>query len=215
MKVYYLSGLGTDHRIFSFLNLKDVEIRYLEWLTPDPKETTWSYAERMSKNIDTSEDFGIIGMSFGGMMATEISKIVKPKFLVLISSVMTYKELPLLYRMAGGFGLHELLQPLLIKSMQHIYTQIVTEDPTKAEAIEEMVWDSDPAFLRWAVGKAANWKNSQKIDCIRIHGTKDKILPMPRGEVDFKIVGGGHLMVVTHSYEISEFLNSYIRDNFS
>lgn len=213
--MYCLCGMGTDYRIYSFLNLKDVEIRYLEWFKPEPEETTWAYAQRLADEIDTSEDFGIIGMSFGGMMATEVSKIVKPKFLVLISSIMTYEELPMIYRMAGGLGLHKLVQPLFVKSIQHVGNLFINEGAEKKEIVEEMTWECDPDFLQWAIGKGAKWKNSVEIDAIRIHGTSDIVLPMPRGKVDLKITGGTHLIVMTHGYEISQYLNSYIRDNFS
>ena len=98
--IYCISGLGADYRVYDYLNLK-YELVHLNWIAPKNKETIESYAFRLSKFIDIREDFYLIGVSFGGLIATEISKIIRPKFLFLISSVHLKSELPLLYRFIG------------------------------------------------------------------------------------------------------------------
>ena len=40
------------------------------------------YAKRMAGKINTEEEFGILGVSFGGLVAVEMSKILKPKMTV-------------------------------------------------------------------------------------------------------------------------------------
>ena len=85
MKVYGISGLGADKRVFEKLTL-DLELIPIDWITPYKNERIEDYAKRLSKKIDKKEEFIIIGVSFGGLIATEISKILKSKLTILISS---------------------------------------------------------------------------------------------------------------------------------
>jgi hypothetical protein len=38
-KVYFISGLGADSRVFSFLDLSYFEPVFLDWLPPQKKES--------------------------------------------------------------------------------------------------------------------------------------------------------------------------------
>ncbi len=58
MKLYAISGLGADQRVFQFLTL-EYELFPIDWITPIQNETIEDYAIRLPKIIDTSTDFGI------------------------------------------------------------------------------------------------------------------------------------------------------------
>lgn len=45
----------------------------IEWIEPLPNETIEQYAKRLAQCIDTSQPYVIIGVSFGGLIATEIN----------------------------------------------------------------------------------------------------------------------------------------------
>ncbi len=212
MVLYCISGLGGDERVFSFLDLKGVEVRYLNWLKPNMKETMEEYASRMAQFIDTTREFGIIGVSFGGMVGTEIAKMLNPKFLVLLSSAMTRDELPKLYKIGGKLGLYKLVRPVFLRWGQFAVNWIArTDQPDKRKLVNQMVKDSDPDFLRWSVKIGATWKNKERVEAIRIHGTKDNILPMRNFKADYIIHKGKHLIVMTHPKEVSDFLNNELR----
>jgi esterase/lipase len=55
------------------------------------------YAKRFSHAIKEDEEFVLIGLSFGGMLASELAKIVSPKKLIIISSLSSYRELPVVF----------------------------------------------------------------------------------------------------------------------
>jgi hypothetical protein len=73
-KIYFISGLGADKRIFSFLDLSFCEPVFVDRITPLKNESLQGYALRLGKNIP-GKDPVIIGISFGGMLATEIAKV--------------------------------------------------------------------------------------------------------------------------------------------
>ncbi|WP_294184656.1 hypothetical protein [Sphingobacterium sp.] len=50
-KIYIISGLGVDQRVFSKINFGSLDIEYLDWITPSPHESLTIYAKRLSSKI--------------------------------------------------------------------------------------------------------------------------------------------------------------------
>ena len=75
MKILAISGLGADERIFNYLTL-DHEIVPIKWIAPSKKETIIAYSKRLiqENNILEENDYAILGVSFGGLIAVENSK---------------------------------------------------------------------------------------------------------------------------------------------
>jgi pimeloyl-ACP methyl ester carboxylesterase len=92
--IYCISGLGADERAFSKLKIKDFKLKVINWLMPEPNETIEHYATRMRATI-TEENPVLMGLSFGGMICTEIAKQIPVEKIIIISSIKSSKELPL------------------------------------------------------------------------------------------------------------------------
>ena len=89
MKVYFISGLAADSRVFKHIQLPSgYQAHYLDWITPLPNESLKGYALRLSEAIDLKEPFVIAGLSMGGMIATEIANIYQPAACILFCSVI-------------------------------------------------------------------------------------------------------------------------------
>jgi predicted esterase YcpF (UPF0227 family) len=86
MKLYLIGGLGADERVFQLLNL-NIETQFIKWIEHEPQEELKSYVNRLKNQINQEEEFGLLGVSFGGIIAIEISKLIKPKFVIVLSSV--------------------------------------------------------------------------------------------------------------------------------
>lgn len=91
MKIYAISGLGADERAFQFLEFP-YEVVHVKWITPEGDESMSSYAKRLCAQVDTSEPFALVGLSFGGMLATEMCKFIKPVHTILLSSAETKRR---------------------------------------------------------------------------------------------------------------------------
>ncbi|MCB0541677.1 MAG: alpha/beta hydrolase, partial [Bacteroidetes bacterium] len=91
MKIFGISGLGADERVFKKLTL-NYNINTVKWLKPHKKEELKNYIKRLSVEIDDSQPFVLIGVSFGGIVAIELSKILKPEAVIIISSICNDKE---------------------------------------------------------------------------------------------------------------------------
>lgn len=209
MTTYFLSGLGADQRIFSKLQLPEhLNIVHIDWIPNLQNESIESYAQRLSAAIDTSEPFQLVGLSFGGIVATELSKIITPKQIIIISSLSTSKQLPWYFNFSAQFLLNPLIPTSLLKSsnpMSHwLFGAKSVEEKT---LFGQFLNDSDGDFLRWAIEKISTWENKTKAENLfHIHGSADKTFPIMFVQPDYVVEGGEHLMVYDKHEEISKVL---------
>lgn len=208
-KIYILSGLGVDKRVFDNINFGDLDVCFIDWITPNKNESIESYAYRISKHIITTKPI-IIGLSFGGMIAVEIAKILDIEKLVLIASAKSKNELPVYYRLFGKLKLNRLIPSSFFK-MHHMFMDWLFGIKLKSDKklLKNILKDTDPLFLSWAIDKILNWNNTvYPQNCIHIHGEKDRLININNIQVDFIIKNGGHFMTVTHSSEIEKIIKS-------
>jgi pimeloyl-ACP methyl ester carboxylesterase len=205
--LYLFSGLGADERAFERLNLSRYLVVFIKWISPKKGETLESYATRLLKQIPTPDPL-LIGLSFGGMMAVEVAKQIRTEKVILIASAKTKKEIPIYYRLAGKLYLHKLLPAKILKwpnALAYWLFGITTiEDKL---VLAQILNDTDPRFLKWAIDKVARWKNTTELPNIKhIHGTADRVLPFRFVNSDVAVNQGGHLMTLNKAAELSQQL---------
>ncbi len=213
MKVYGISGLGADERVYQELNkFLSTPITPLAWLQPKPKEPFKEYLFRFKEQIDTSEDFILVGVSFGGMVAVELNKYLAPKKTIIISSNATKQELPKAFRAFRYINIIPFLPNRFLKPpafFAHWLFGIKSKKHKKL--LGKIIEDTDVVFLKWAINQIISWKNTDvPANLIRIHGTKDRLLkPNPQAKTMI-IEGGGHFMVIENAEKIAVYLNEVI-----
>lgn len=204
MKIYFLSGLGADESVFSALDLPGVDRIYLNWMEPLPKESIEAYAQRMADRI-TEPDPIIIGLSFGGMMAMEMAKLIPVQQLILVSSAKTAKELPPYFRVCRYLPLHRLLPLHAVASSDQLmgfFFGVRTNE--QKERLRKIIRNTTQGFNQWAIHALVNWKNQQiNAPVFHIHGNADKLLPLSFVQPDIVIEGGNHFMIMQKAKEIS------------
>lgn len=208
-EIYLLSGLGADQRVFDFLDLSAYQVNYINWIAPNENESIGQYAARLTKQIHIANPI-LIGVSFGGMMAMEIGKLIPAEKIILISSAKTRADIPFYYKMIGSLGLNKLMPQRLFKSVNAItYWFFGVETEAEKKLLKDIIEDTDIHFLKWAIHQIVNWKNKRVSDnVVLIHGTHDHLLP--NRSSDFKINRGGHLMIVNKADEINSLLKQII-----
>ena len=205
-RLYLIGGLGADERVLKYLKL-DIKTKTIKWIEPNRKENISSYAIRLSEQINQDEDFGILGVSFGGIVAIELAKHTKPSILILVSSVETSNQLPKKYVTLGKTQILKLIPNRLIKPPQPIFNFLF--GAKNKILLKEIIRDTNPQFIRWALNTIINWSNKKKSnEVIRIHGTKDKLIPLKGQAIEIK--DGGHFMIVDKAKEISKLINEQI-----
>ena len=210
MNVYFLSGLGADKRIFSNLKLDDdISVHHIEWAKPLKKETLAHYAGRIISQIDTTKPFQLVGVSFGGMIASEISENSRPEQIVIISSTSTGIPVSRFYRGLTRFLLlSPFAGPILKSANKTTYKYFGATTPESKSLLKAILHDTDTKFLKWALARTGSWEKKQRADNLyHIHGDQDRLIPIKLVKPDQVIAGGGHLMVYIQADEISAILN--------
>jgi hypothetical protein len=206
--VYLIPGQGSDGRVFKNLKLDPYDTIILQYIVPYKNELLPEYAKRMASQIDTLNPFSIIGMSFGGMIAVEISKFTHPKKIILISSAKTCDEYPFRYKLLSFLPLYKLFGGKILKEMAHI-AQPIFEPICKQDKklFISMINNKDSRFMVRSIDCIAKRKNhSYRSDIIHIHGNNDHTIFFRNINNPICIEGGSHFMVYFNAEEISKII---------
>jgi pimeloyl-ACP methyl ester carboxylesterase len=204
VNVYFISGMGADHRAFSYLTLpKGFEAIHLPWIKPEKKEPLAAYALRLASSIRTSEPFILAGLSMGGMMAVEIAKKFPPVCTVLISSIPLSGQLPRYYRVAATLNAGVLFPPSLLKKLVGLKKAI----SPASKLVRDMFRDCDDEFFKWAMTAIPGWDNHQAPQPLyHIHGKRDLVLPIRLTHPTRTVARAGHMLIMSHPAIVNAFL---------
>lgn len=215
--VYCISGLGADKRIFCKLQVPDTSFHFIQWEQPATNESIVAYAERLARQIKHDHPV-LIGVSFGGMMAIEISKLIAVDKVILISSIKSFSELPRWMKICGKYKFDRILpsKPLHtirpLKALRPIQNYFLGTESEEEKTIANQFRDTvDPVYLRWSINQVLNWQNTwQPVSMYQLHGEKDHIFPIRKLSPTHTVRGAGHFMVMNKHKEINEILNKII-----
>ncbi len=205
-KIYCISGLGADHRIFKKLRINDYQLVPLPWVAHSANDTIATYAIKMAQQILEPMPI-ILGVSFGGMVALEISKVIPTKAIIIVSSAKSQAELPyngIFWKMLVSLLPHQfftLPNPLIIR----LFGAKTSEEK---KLIGDIFRESDGRFVKWSLKAILNWHNhSVPQNLLQIHGTNDLIIPGRNVSTNHWIQGGSHIMIYNQAEQISEIIN--------
>ena len=208
--IYFVPGLAASSTIFENLDLpkEQFEIHYLDWLVPiSLDENISDYAQRMCENILHKNPI-LIGVSFGGVMVQEMSKIISTKKIIIISSVKSKNELPRRLRVAKATKAYKLFPTKVVTNIEEFATYAFGETIKKrVDLYRKYLSMRDENYLPWAIRNILNWQQEESnADIIHIHGSNDGIFPIKHIKKCIIIEGGTHVMILNKAKEISELL---------
>ena len=207
---YLIPGLGADERVFRQLAPRlDGETELLPWLAPESDdETLPHYAARMAEAIPLDATGLLVGVSFGGVVGLEISRL-RPKLrTVLISSIPDASCLPPLLKLVRATGLYRLFPPQGLKLFPRAgQWYFGVKGGAEYRLFKRILRDMEPRYTRWAIARLLHWDSTNVGRSIQILGTQDRVFPPGPTPVEYLIPGGGHFMVVSHAREIALILN--------
>ena len=197
--VYFMPGMAANPSIFEHIKLpKDRFVRHLlEWVIPDLNESIESYAKRMLFNIHHGECV-LIGVSFGGVLVQEMSKLAKFKKVIIISSIKTKHELSQRMRIAKRTGAYKLVPTSLLSNIETLAKYAFGETVSKrVELYKKYLSVSDKRYLDWAIKNMICWNQEQPMQgVIHIHGDNDTVFPIKNIDGCMTIKGGTHIMII-------------------
>lgn len=214
--VYLMPGMAASPKIFEHIKLPEnqFEIHYLEWFLPLTDETISDYALRMTKRI-LHENIVLLGVSFGGVLVQEMSKHIKVKKLIIVSSVKSKHELPKKMLLAKTTMAYKLLPIQLVSNVELFAKYAFGSNITKRlDLYKKYLSVNDSGYLSWAIKEMVCWSQANyQTDIIHIHGDNDAVFPIKNISNCITITGGTHIMIINKYKWFNENLPRIILEN--
>ena len=205
-KLILLGGMTPGGRIYRRLTPLISNYEFIEWVNPGDDQTVQEYAYRIKKLIKDPQDCDVLGVSFGGIVAQELARIIEAERCYIVSSLCCYEELNLAHKTMSKVP-PVLLNQLLASSVKMFSTLQATNVSKVTSRLKKLVGD-EGGWYRWAALAVAKWKPSKDVGSdvtfIRIHGDSDSTFK--RGHIfsDYVIEGATHVLALTHAKELAQ-----------
>lgn len=217
--IYLIPGFLTNETIYRDIRVQlNNPTEVIEFIPALQNESLADYAKRMCDKIDSTQPFYLMGTSFGGMLAIEMSKHVKPEKLILISSAKHRGELSLFMRQEKAASKFLPLIPEWV--IKQTYTRgfeiggkfIPRFKSIYRDDIRKMINSIDGRFEKWVMRQFTKWDGKNHMeDVLHIHGDDDRVFPIKRIK-DVKVIkGGSHAIILNRYKEVANLINAYLK----
>jgi pimeloyl-ACP methyl ester carboxylesterase len=212
MKIYLIPGLGYDGRIFERLDFKGHDVKRLRWIEPKEKEAIHDYAARLFEDLPANEeDIILIGHSLGAIMSQEIAAQKKIKKIILLSSIQSRNELPMLFKLVKPFRFYLFFtKEIAINTVKYWGKNHGFSSKKEQALFKSMVGQHSNNYLQWALKALSEWTKPSvplTTEIFQIHGTNDKTFPIELVEnPNVVIENGTHIMVYKQPQKINEII---------
>jgi len=213
--IYFVPGLAANKKIFEYISLPSdlFELHFIEWLIPTAiNEPIEKYAQRMCNEISHPNPI-LIGVSFGGVMVQEMSKLIPTEKVIIISSIKTKDELPTRLKLAQKTKAYKLFPTKLVENIESYEAYFFTDFLKKRSELYKMYLSVRNAdYLQWSIHNILNWKQEKaRKNIIHIHGDNDEIFPLKYIQNTIKVKNGTHIMILDKAKTISKILEEQCR----
>jgi len=206
--VYFMPGMSANSLIFEKIKLSSkYKLHLLEWIDPLKNETLKDYSIRFSEIIIHKNPV-LVGVSFGGVLVQEISKIIEVHQTIIISSIKSNKELPNSMKMVKLTKSYKLLPVKWLNDFESLITFVLgPRINRRVELYRKYLSVRDRNYLSWAIKELIEWDQDESTDnVIHIHGTKDMIFPAIYLKNYIPLPNGDHAMILKKADWINKFL---------
>jgi len=210
-----MPGMAANSKIFDFISLpENFNIHYLDWEMPIGDESIQEYSSRISKKIK-GKNIVLIGVSFGGIVVQEISKFIKTHKIIIISSIKTKNELPLMMQLGRKTKAYKFFNVKWIDDFESlalfVFGPIIKN---RIELYRKYLSVRDKNYLNWSIDQLVNWnqKNPPK-KVINIHGVNDLVFPSVYIKKAIFLKGGTHAIILRKASWFNKNLPKLISEN--
>ncbi|MEM7811917.1 MAG: alpha/beta hydrolase [Planctomycetota bacterium] len=223
-----LPGLGADARLFAPQRRAFPDLLTPAWPPLRGRESLAEYSVRCAEEwclgsrrvIDTGRPFYLGGVSFGGQVAIEMGRHLDglgtpPAGVFVLSGCRSREAVTELFRLQQSLGSvvpNALAAVTIAGPIATMFVSLDGLDGEAAEVVRAMAKDVDVPLLKRFADAAAKWDlnaaeaRSLPFPVHQIHGEKDRIIPMRKGDPDRVLAGGGHLINLTRADDVNAFL---------
>jgi pimeloyl-ACP methyl ester carboxylesterase len=215
--LYCMPGLAANSKIFEFIRLpKPFVIHKLEWIDPLPNESIQSFSKRMCEKIKKKNPI-LLGVSFGGILVQEMSKIIPCHKVIIISSVKSYKEFPIHIMLGRKSKAYKYFPTQWIDKTEDFIGFVFGPSMRKRMGLyKHYLSFRSKEYLQWALHHFFQWDQKEADPkVIHIHGTHDALIPVFNIKNYIAVKGGTHAMILRKAHLLNEILPEIILKNTS
>ncbi|HAA15697.1 MAG TPA: hypothetical protein DCE41_29910 [Cytophagales bacterium] len=211
--VYLIPGTGGDYRLYDQFVLEGYDTVRLPWLEPKADDQMADLARAMAQQVDTTQPVILVGVSLGGMVATEMAEFIPVEGLVLISSAKTSEELPFQYRFQRAVPLYRLFSGRFLRNVTPLARFFVEPSSFPHRKIfNSMVSQKTDNFMKQSIRMICQWEKETEPSTpyLHLHGTRDHTLPYRRIGKPTPIKKGSHMMVYGRGQEVGQAVQKWL-----
>ncbi|MCC8408053.1 alpha/beta hydrolase [Mucilaginibacter sp. UR6-1] len=211
-RIYLIPGLGADCRIYKNIDLSGHDVTFVNWIEPDVTDTLTSYAQKLVNKYNIYPNSILIGNSMGGMVAIEIANIIPTSKTILISSIKSCNEASAYFSFFRLVPLYKLIPAKLFTSMGGLVRIVFGKmQPDDQSLFQDMLKNTSPTFVKWAIGAILNWKNTTiPANVYHIAGSSDMLFDCRKATGSQIIEKGTHIMIFDRAEEINRILKKIL-----
>ena len=208
-----ISGLGADRRAFSRLgSFTSRDMDYVDWIRCNDNDSLHTYCLRLIDKYSIEPSDILVGLSFGGMVAIEIARILGTKHVILISSLRDRADVKTFYATLLKLRLYRLIPNVRVAFMYpfiRIFLNVSSEEGQRI--MDSMIQNHDLRFTKWAFARIAESKfeGITGTTIYNIIGTRDNLIKPWTNENTVAIESAGHFMIFENHIRITEALRRF------
>lgn len=213
-RVILIPGMGADERLFGPQRAAGLHFEVPEMTIPAPGDDMAAYARRIRDQLRLDGPCVIGGVSFGGMLACELSRICQARCVLLIASCASRAAVPRFYDAAAWVGrfLPDWFVRRRAAASARLFARLEGLDQAQYELLRDMSRQVPVPFLRRVGPMILRWDAPRSYPCPvhQIHGDRDRILPLHKVHAEEIVAGGGHLINLTHADQVNLFIKKHL-----
>jgi len=212
-KIFFISGLGANELAFSKVGDVGFEKIMVKWLPYTKNENLGTYALRLIDEYKITSTDIVVGLSFGGLLAQEISNITGQLNVILVSSFRDKNDLKFPFRQALNIGLHKLFLPIRVPWIDEFVANILNSGTLYSKPVlKEMLKATDYRLMKWSLQQIANTDGlvNKAVVVYNIIGDHDRIVKLWSNNTTYFVKGGSHFMVYDRADEVTEIIRGIV-----
>ena len=210
---FFISGLGADKTAFQNLSDFGTNKIMIEWLSNEPKESLYHYSERIIEKYGITSADILVGLSFGGLVVQQIADILKPDYVILISSFRTKDDLRIQFSTGLKLKMHKLMPEIKSEVIGSMVANFLNSGSSQSRsALKAMLASTDMKLMKWSLEKIYEQHEplASEITKYSLIGNKDRIIKPWKIETTYIIESGSHFMVFDMAAEVSAIIREII-----
>jgi pimeloyl-ACP methyl ester carboxylesterase len=176
----------------------------IDWIAPVSATSISEYAVELVAEFGLDASCDLVGVSFGGMVAQEVARLLGTPLCFVVSSASSSSEFRLTQRLLAR--LPQVGDQAILRTVGAVAERWPRSSSSMGTVRARKFQGQNGVWFRWATSAALRWRPVpyRQAGVVRIHGDRDRTFPHAVQHAEIVIPGAGHMLALTHSSELAK-----------